>query len=243
MKLAGATVFITGANRGIGLAFARHALALGAKTVYAGARDPKSVTLAGVVPVKLDVTNEADVAAAAALAGDTTILINNAGVAVPRSFLAEDAIAETRRELETNFYGPLFMTRAFAPVLAKNGGGAIVNVLSIVSFINNPMLGIYGATKTAAWGLTNSLRHDLRAQGTQVLAMHMAFVDTDLTKGFEAEKITPDFAVERTLAALEAGQEEVMVDPRTQMVHDNLTKSVYLLPPEAVRPPPVAKAA
>lgn len=243
MNLAGATVFITGANRGIGLAFARHALARGAKKVYAAARDPASVTLAGVVAVKLDVTNEAEVAAAAALAGDATIVINNAGLATPRNFLAADSVAETRRQLETNFFGPLFVSRAFAPVLARNGGGAIVNVLSIVSFINSPLLGIYSTTKSAAWGLTNALRNDLRAQHTQVLAMHMGYVDTDLTKGFDVEKMTPDFAVERAYASLEAGQDEVLVDERTQMVHDNLSASVYLMPPDAVRPPPVLAVA
>ena len=209
MKLHNATVLITGANRGIGLAFAREALARGARKVYAGARDPASVTLRGVEAIRLDVTKPEDVAAAARL-DDVTVLINNAGIGSFGGFLAEGSLDAARAQLETNYFGPLRMSLAFAPVLAANGGGAILNVLSIASWISTPMLAVYGSTKAAEWSLTNGLRHELRAQGTQVLGMHMGFVDTDLTREIDMAKSTPDAVVREALDALERGAEEVL---------------------------------
>jgi NAD(P)-dependent dehydrogenase (short-subunit alcohol dehydrogenase family) len=230
MKLDNATVFITGANRGIGLAFAQAALARGARKVYAGSRDPAAVTLAGVVPVRIDVTRDDEVAAAAAACGDVTLLINNAGIAALGGVMADDSIDSARRQFETNFFGPLRLSRAFAPVLARNGGGAILNVLSIASWINRPMLGIYGTTKSAAWALTNSLRHELRAQGTQVVGMHVGFVDTDLTRGIDMPKSAPAAVVARALDALEAGAEEALADELTQQVKRGLSAQpgIYL---------------
>ena len=180
MKLDDAAVLITGANRGLGLAFAREALVRGARTVYAGARDPSKVTLKGVVPVKLDVTNPEEVSAAAQRCGDVALVVNNAGIGEVMSFLAEGAIESARRQLETNFFGIWRVSRAFAPVLRANGGGALLNVLSRASWAASPTLAVYGATKSAAWALTNGLRHELREQKTQVLALHAAFIDTDL---------------------------------------------------------------
>lgn len=233
MNLHDAVVFVTGANRGLGLAFAREALARGARKVYAGARDPRSVTLAGVIPVKLDVTSDADIAEAARQCGDVTLLINNAGIAIPGGFLADESVADARRQMETNFFGPLSMSRAFAPALAKAGGGAIINVLSIASWINRPLLGTYGASKSAAWGLTNGLRNDLRGQNTQVLALHVGFIDTDLTAGFDVPKTAPDVVVNRTYDALERGADEVRADERTEQVHSRLSADppVYLEAP------------
>ena len=223
MKLENATVFITGANRGIGLAFAREVLARGARKVYAGSRDPSRVTLPGVEAVRLDVTNPADIAAAAQRCGDVTVLINNAGIATVGGFLDEGAIESAQRHLEVNFFGPLRMSQAFAPVLAAHGGGAIVNVLSIVSWVNFPILGVYCASKSAAWGLTNGLRNELRGQGTQVLGMHMGYVDTDLTRDFDAPKSSPEAVVKRTLDALEAGASEVAADEMTEQVRQGLS--------------------
>jgi NAD(P)-dependent dehydrogenase (short-subunit alcohol dehydrogenase family) len=235
MKLHNATVLITGANRGIGLAFAREALARGARKVYAGARNPASVTLAGVEPIALDVTDPEQVAAAAQRAGDVTLVINNAGIARFGGFLAEDSIDAARAQLETNFFGPLRVSQAFAPILASHGGGAILNVLSIASWINSPMLSVYGASKSAAWALTNGLRNDLRAQGTQVLGLHMGFVDTDLTRGIEMPKATPEDIVRRAFDALEAGAEEVLGDELTQQVKRGLSAEpgIYLRDPRA----------
>ncbi|MFY3311070.1 SDR family oxidoreductase [Achromobacter ruhlandii] len=230
MQLKNATVLITGANRGIGLAFAREALARGARKVYAGARDPAGVTLPGVQAIQLDVTSDRDVAAAAALARDVTLVINNAGIAATGGFLADDSIESARRHLETNLLGPLRVAQGFAPVLAANGGGALLNVLSIASWINRPLLGVYGMSKSAAWALTNGLRHELREQGTQVLGLHMGFVDTDLTRGLDAPKSTPESVVRQAFDALEAGAEEVLADDATRQVKQGLSAQppVYL---------------
>jgi len=228
MKLQNATVLITGANRGLGLAFAREALARGARKVYAAARKPESVTLPGVVPLKLDVTNPADVAAAAAAAGDVTVLINNAGIASFGGFLAADAAASAQAMLETNFFGPMRLGQAFAPILKANGGGAILNVLSVASWISTPLLGTYAATKAAAWSMTNGMRLELEEQGTQVLGLHAGFIDTDMTQGIEMPKSTPEAIVKAALDGLEAGAREVLSDEISRMVHQGLVGGVYL---------------
>jgi NAD(P)-dependent dehydrogenase (short-subunit alcohol dehydrogenase family) len=232
MKLDNATVLITGANRGIGLAFARHALARGARRVYAGARNPHSVTLPGVEPIQLDVTRPEDVAAAAQRHGDVTLLINNAGIAELGGFLAEGSEASARRQMEVNYFGPLRLSRAFAPVLAANGGGALLNVLSVASWVHGMDLAVYGATKAAAWALTNGLRHELQPQGTQVLALHMGFVDTELVSAIDAPKSSADDIVRRALDALEAGAAEVLADDFTRQVKQGLSAEpgVYLQP-------------
>ncbi|HEY1229590.1 MAG TPA: SDR family oxidoreductase [Ramlibacter sp.] len=223
MKLEDSVVLVTGANRGIGLAFARAALARGARKVYAGARDPSRVDIVGVQPLRLDVTSDDDVAAAAAACGDVSIVINNAGVATFGGVMVDGSLQSARAQMEVNYFGLLRMSQAFAPVLARNGGGALVNVLSVASWINRPTLGVYGSTKSAAWGLTNSLRHELRGHGTQVLGAHFGFVDTDLTRGIEAPKSTPDAIASRVLDALEAGAEEVLADEITQQVKRGLS--------------------
>ncbi len=230
MQIKNSTVLITGANRGIGLAFAKAFLARGAQKVYAGARDPAKINLAGVTPLQLDVNSVADVQAAAQLAQDVTIVVNNAGIAHLGSFMAEDAEAALRKHLETNVLGPLRVSRAFAPVLARNGGGALLNVASIASWITSPLLASYAVSKSALWSLSNGLRNDLRGQGTQVLTLHMGFVDTDLTKGLEMPKETPETIVERALQALEAGAHEVLADEITRQVKAGLSAepAVYL---------------
>jgi NAD(P)-dependent dehydrogenase (short-subunit alcohol dehydrogenase family) len=230
MKIANATVLITGANRGIGLAFAQGFLERGARKVYAAARDPSRVSLPGVTPVRLDVNAPADIEAAAQLAGDVTIVVNNAGIANFGSFLADDAEAVLRSHLETNVMGVLRVSRAFAPVLARNGGGALVNVASVASWISSPVLASYAVSKSALWSLSNGLRNDLRAQGTQVLSLHMGFVDTDLTQGIEMPKSTPEAIVKQALDALEAGAHEVLADDLTRQVKGGLSAepAVYL---------------
>ncbi len=230
MQLANATVLITGANRGLGLAFAREALARGARKVYAAARDPSSVTLPGVVPIQLDVTKPEDIAAAARNYPDVTLLINNAGIAATGGFLAEDSQASAERHFATNVFGPMRLTQAFAPVLAAHGGGAILNVLSIVSWINMPVLGVYGMSKSAAWAMTNGTRIELQAQNTQVLALHVGYIDTDLTRGFDVPKSAPQEVVRTALDALEAGASEVLADEATRQVHAGLSAqpAVYL---------------
>ena len=230
MNIQNAVVLITGANRGIGLAFARELLARGARKVYAAARDPATVTLPGVQALRLDVTQPEQIAAAAQLATDVTLVINNAGIAQPGGFLSEDSDAVTRRIFETNFFGVLNMSQAFAPVLKANGGGALLNVLSVASWVNGGELAAYSASKSAAWSLTNALRHELAGQKTQVLGLHMAYVDTDLTRGFEVPKSSAETIVQRALDGLEAGADEVLADVLTEQVRQGLTaaRPVYL---------------
>jgi NAD(P)-dependent dehydrogenase (short-subunit alcohol dehydrogenase family) len=223
MKIENAVVLVTGANRGIGHAFARELLARGASKVYAGARDPSSVTQAGVQALRLDVTKPEDLAAAAALASDVTLVVNNAGIAQPGGFLAPDSEDVARRLFETNFFAMLRMSKAFAPVLKTNGGGALLNVLSVASWVNGGELAAYSASKAAAWSLTNALRHELAVQKTQVLALHMAYVDTDLTRGFDVPKSSPEQIVKRALDGLESGLDEVLADELTLQVKHGMT--------------------
>lgn len=228
MKLEGSVVLVTGANRGLGQEFARQALAAGAKKVYAGARDPGKVSLPGVVPIKLDVTNADDVATVASQCADVTLLINNAGIARLGGVVQGDSAALLREHLETNLFGVLNLSRAFAGPLGKNGGGAILNILSVVSWVNATALGTYSVSKAAAWALTNGLRHELRAQGTQVVGLHAGFIDTDMARGFDAPKIAPQDVVAQALKAIEAGEEEVLVDEPTRQVKGGLSHGVYL---------------
>lgn len=223
MKIENAVALVTGANRGIGLAFARELLARGASKVYAGARDPSSIRQAGVHPLRLDVTKPDELAAAAELASDVTLVVNNAGIAQTGGFMAPDSEEVARRLFETNFFAMLRVSKAFAPVLKRNGGGALLNVLSIASWINGGELAAYSASKAAAWSLTNALRHELAAQNTQVLALHMAYVDTDLTRGFDVPKSSPEQIVERALDGLESGLDEVLADELTQQVKQAMT--------------------
>jgi NAD(P)-dependent dehydrogenase (short-subunit alcohol dehydrogenase family) len=223
MKIENAVALVTGANRGIGLAFARQLLARGARKVYAGVREPATVAEPGVHALRLDITQPGDVAAAAALASDVTLVVNNAGIAQTGGFLAADSEEAARRLFETNFFAMLRMSKAFAPVLKANGGGALLNVLSIASWVNGGELAAYSASKSAAWSLTNALRNELAAQKTQVLALHMAYVDTDLTRGFDVPKSSPEEIVRRALDGLESGLDEVLADELTLQVKRGMT--------------------
>src|SRR5262245_2600600 len=223
MKIQGSTALVTGANRGLGLVFAQALLDAGAAKVYAAARDPSKVTFPGATPLKLDVTNPAEVAAAARTASDVTLLVNNAGIARAVAFLAGDAEPALRGSLETNFFGTLAMIRAFAPVLKANGGGAIVNMLSVASWLNRPRLAVYAASKSAAWALTNGTRHELREQGTLVVGVHAGFIDTDMAKFVQGPKSPPEDVVRQVLTALEQGLEEVLADQWTRDVKRGLS--------------------
>jgi len=222
MQIEGSTALVTGAGRGIGRHIASELLARGAK-VYGGVRDASQITDPRVTPVILDVTDPEQVAAAAAELTDVTIVVNNAGIGAGRSPLDDDALDAARRELEVNYLGPLSVSRAFAPVLAANGGGALVNVLSVVSFVAFPRIGTYSASKAAAWSLTNSLRVQLREQGTLVVGVHMGFVDTDLTARLDVPKIDPAVVAVALADALELDGEEVLVDELSQQVKAGLS--------------------
>jgi NAD(P)-dependent dehydrogenase (short-subunit alcohol dehydrogenase family) len=213
VNVEGSVALVTGANRGLGKAFARALVEAGAAKVYAAARDPQTVTDPDVVPVRLDVTDHAQVARLAEELGDVTIVINNAGVGLAATGLSEDeALAQHRAEFEVNYFGLLAVSRAFAPVLARNGGGALVNMLSALSFVAFPGFGNYSATKSAAWALTNALRIQLRAQGTLVVGVHAGYIDTDMIASVDAPKIAPATVAEATVAGIAAGTEEVLVD-------------------------------
>ena len=233
MKIQNSVALVTGANRGLGLAFTQALLAGGARKVYAAARDPASVKQAGVVPVRLDVTNAEQVAATAAELGDVTLVINNAGIIRGSGFLGEKGVEAVRAELETNFFGPVNVSRAFAPILARNGGGAIVNVLSALSWVAFPSSSTYSASKAAAWSFSNGLRNELRSQGTQVLALHVGYMDTDMVREVAAPKSKPEDVARQTLEALEAGKSEILADEVSRRIKQNLSAEpgVYLVPP------------
>jgi NAD(P)-dependent dehydrogenase (short-subunit alcohol dehydrogenase family) len=235
MNIKDSVVLITGANRGLGLSLAKALLQAGARKVYAGARNPASVTQEGVQPLKLDVTSAADIAAAVQACADVSIVINNAGVDLGSPVMAPGTDKALRSELETNLFGPLALSQAFAPVLARNGGGAIVNILSALSWVNKTEHATYSITKAAAWSLTNGLRNELAAQNTQVVGVHVGYMDTGMTEGIDAPKADPDEVAKTIVAAVEAGKDEVLADGTAQYVKAELSaeRGIYLGAPRA----------
>jgi short-subunit dehydrogenase len=181
------------------------------------------------VPVRLDVTNAADVAAAARSLVDVNLLINNAGI-IERTTLLGGDLTALRREMETNFFGTLAMSQAFAPVLAANGGGALVNVLSVLSWVTVPGAAMYSASKAAAWALTNALRQELAAQNTLVTALHVGYMDTDMAAHVQMPKANPADVANQVLDAVRDGREEVLADELSRQVKAGLAADpgVYL---------------
>jgi NAD(P)-dependent dehydrogenase (short-subunit alcohol dehydrogenase family) len=244
MQLEGSVALVTGANRGLGRAYARALLDAGAAKVYGGARDPSAITDPDVVPVQLDVTDHQRVAQVAAELGDVTIVINNAGVGNGAAAMGgDDDLADHRAEFEVNYFGLLAVSRAFAPVLARNGGGALVNMLSALSFVAYPQHGNYSATKSAAWALTNALRTQLRAQGTQVVGVHAGYIDTDMAAGIDSPKVSPEEVAQRTVEAIAAGAEEVLADDVSQAVKAALPNDQDTIYPEIQKAYDAATAA
>lgn len=223
MNLHNAVVFITGANRGLGQAFAKAAFAAGAAKVYAAARDPASIKLPGVIPVQLDVTNADQVAAAVRACPDVSLLINNAGIFNRGPVLSLESVDQAKAEMDTNFLAPWRLSAAFAPVLAKQPGSGIINVLSVLSWLSAPDVAAYCASKAAAWSLTNSLRQALAPQGTAVMGLHVGYMDTDMTAGIEAPKTSPDDVARGALDALSQGATEYLADDVSRQVKQSLS--------------------
>ncbi|MEW2162607.1 SDR family oxidoreductase [Streptomyces sp. NPDC007084] len=215
MNIEGSIALVTGGNRGIGRHFVEQLLERGAAKVYAAARDPRAVDVPGAVPLALDITDPDAVAAAVATATDLTLLVNNAGVTTGADLVTGELTA-IKQEFDTNFYGPLAMVRAFAPVLARNGGGGILNVNSRMSWLAYPGVNAYAASKAAAWSMTNGVRLELAGQGTQVTGLYMSSTDTDMMAAWDIEKNDPADVVRAALDGLEAGAPEVLADQETK---------------------------
>ena len=230
MKIEDAAALVTGANRGLGAAIAQALLDSGA-TVYGGARDPGSITNDRLVPVRLDVTNDDDVAHAASTCTDVSIVVNNAGILRQSASLADGGVEAARAEMETNYFGSMRVARAFAPILRDNGGGALVNVLSVLSFISMPRGATYSASKSAAWSLTNALRIELRRQGTLVVAVHAGFIDTGMAAGVSGEKVSPESVAKQIVTAVASDAEEVLADATSEMVKATLSDDLSALYP------------
>ena len=228
-QLADSAVLVTGANGGLGTEFVRQALARGARRVYATARKPGSWDDDRVTPLPLDVTDAASIGDAAAAAGDTTIVISNAGGRGPSSLLAAP-LDEVRAAYETNVFGPIAVAQAFAPVLAKNGGGALVDIHSALSWLAMP--GTYPSTKAALWSVTNTLRLELAAQGTQVVGAHLGFTDTPMTAGMNVDKADPRDIVAAIYDGLEAGDQEVLADDTSRWIKQQLSQPLTALYPQ-----------
>ncbi|MFL5334656.1 MAG: SDR family oxidoreductase [Geminicoccaceae bacterium] len=220
-----ARALVTGANRGLGKVYVDELLQRGAAQVYAAARNPDTIDVTDerIIPVQLDVTSPEDIAAAAARCADVTVLINNAGAMLRAPLLAAPDTSAARSEMEINYFGTLEMCRAFAPIVARNGGGALVNVLSVASWLTSPFNGSYGASKSAEWALTNGIRIELRSAGTLVVAVHAGWIDTDMAAGVTLAKISAGDVVGQTLDAVEHGDEEVLTDDFTREVKASLS--------------------
>jgi short-subunit dehydrogenase len=227
-----AIAFVTGANRGIGKAYAERLAQAGASAVYAAARDLASLeglvkTYPSVIPVYLDVTDSHSIAEAASRARNVNLVVNNAGVGQLGGITGRDSFEDARRQMEVNYFGLLEMSRAFAPILVANTPSAMINVLSIASLMVTPRLGTYGASKAAALSATRTIRAELAAKGVHVLGVMPGYVDTDLTAGFDVEKISVNDVVDATFAALAAGQEEVYPGAQAAQVADAFFSTNY----------------
>ena len=216
------TALVTGANRGLGRRFAEQLLERGA-TVYAAARNPDSIDLPGAIPLQLDITDPESVRRAAETASDVNVLINNAGVSTQAGLL-DGPIEDIRLEMETHYFGTLGVTRAFVPVIESNGGGSILNVLSVLSWYHPPTSGAYSAAKAAGWALTDAVRAELAPRGIHVAALHVGYMDTDMVSYIPADQKTDPAVVARlALDGLFAGDDEILGDELTRTVKSHLS--------------------
>ena len=223
MDIQDQVALVTGANRGIGRTFVEELLARGARKVYATARRPEAIDIPGVEVLRLDLTDPTSVTAAAEAAQDVTLVVNNAGISTGAALITGD-MAEIRREMDTHFYGTLGVIRAFAPVLAANGGGGIVNILSALSWFATLSSGSYSSAKAAEWNMTNGVRGELASQGTFVQGVLLGAADTDISAGYDGPKIDPRDVPRLSLDGLSTGAIEVIVDDWTAMVKASLSE-------------------
>ncbi|MGW0217324.1 SDR family oxidoreductase [Micromonospora chokoriensis] len=230
MKISGSTALVTGANRGLGRHLASELLARGA-TVYAGARNPDTVDLPGVTPVRLDITDPASVAAAAERAGGVNLLVNNAGIDT-RTDLLDGDLDLVRLELETHYIGTLSTVRAFAPVIAGNGGGTILNVLSVLSWFGSPTHAAYSVAKSAEWAMTNVLRVQLADRGVRVAGLHVGYLDTDMAADITGPKSDPAAIARIGVDGIEADAYEILADDLSRQVQAGLAGGVAALYPQ-----------
>lgn len=230
MDLTSSTALVTGANRGFGRALATELPHRGA-TVYAGARNPDQLDLPGATPIALDITDPASVAAAANAARDVTVLINNAG-SPPGADLLTGDLADIRLEMDTHYLGTLSVVRAFAPQIAANGGGAILNVLSGLSWVSFPDAGAYCAAKSAEWSLTNALRLQLAGQGIRVTALHVGYMDTDMIRTVDAPKSDPADIARIAIDGLADDAYEIVADDASRQAQAALAGGVSALYPQ-----------
>ncbi|MFD9833204.1 SDR family oxidoreductase [[Kitasatospora] papulosa] len=222
MELKNAVAVVTGANRGLGRHLAVQLVGRGAK-VYGAVRRPETMDVPGVIPLRLDALDEVSVQEAARAASDATLLINNAGISTGATLMRGD-VAEVRREMETNFFGPLSATRAFAPVIEGNGGGAVLNVLSALSWFHPAALGSYAASKAAAWALTGATRDELAPRGIAVSALHVGYMDTDMAAGVPADqKVAAADVAAQALHGIETGLPEILADETSRYVKQGLS--------------------
>ena len=222
-------VLVTGGNRGLGKALVQAFLDAGARKIYVGSRTPIETSDPRLQPIKLDITNAQDVAAAAHTCQDVTILMNNAGVSAPTSLLTAPLADEARQLMETNYFGTLAMVRAFAPILGKNGKGTIVNMLSVASWFATPIGRSYSASKSAALSLTQGIRIELRSQGTLVIAVHAGYIDTDMVATINAPKTSPEEVAAHIIEGIRNNQEEVLADQSSQEIKAVLASNPQVL--------------
>ncbi|RIX30870.1 SDR family oxidoreductase [Amnibacterium setariae] len=224
MNVTDQIALVTGANRGIGRQYVLELLERGARRVYATARRPEALDLADhrVVPLRLDLLDRGSIAAAAAAAPDVTVLVNNAGISTGAGLVTGDLV-DAHREMDTHLWGTLDVIRAFAPVLAGNRGGAVVNVLSALSWFAAPRGGAYAVAKAAEWNMTNAVRLELAAQGTLVQGVLLGAAETDITAGYDGPMIDPRDVPRASLDALGSDAIEVIVDDWTAMVKQSVS--------------------
>ena len=228
--LNGAVVLVTGANGGIGTHFVHEALARGARKVYATARTPRQWDDERIVPLTLDVTDPASIAAAVQAAPDVTVLINNAGASTSSTAILSHTDEEIRTNVETNFLGPLFLARAFAPVLSAAPGSVLIDIHSALSWY--AVAGIYSATKAALWSATNSLRLELAPAGVHVVGVHVGYVDTAMAAHSTDPKVDPAELVRTVFDAVQAGEYEVLADQTSVQLKAGLSAPLEAIYPQ-----------